>query len=128
MVEYRFVYDNVIRPGRTIFQVTNAGKEAHSLVMAPVDPDFPPIDEQLHGDDRMSIPPFAQIFPRGPGESGTFAIDIQPGRRYVFLCLVGDATGTSHALKGMNSEFVAASAGVSTANPAPSAVPRSRAS
>jgi hypothetical protein len=110
MEEYRFVYDKAIRPGRTIFKVVNVGKEDHSLVMFPAPADFPPFDVQLHGDERRAIPPFAQVFPRKPGEAGSFAVDVQPGQRYVFLCLVPDGAGISHALKGMNSEFVPLSA------------------
>lgn len=106
MEEYRFVYDKAIASGRTIFKVANPGKEDHNLVMFPVSSDFPPIDEQLHGEERRGVQPFAQVFPRRPGESGSFAVDLQPGQRYVFLCLMADGAGVSHALKGMNSEFV----------------------
>lgn len=106
MEEYRFVYDKSIVPGRTIFKVTNSGKEDHSIVMFPVSDDFPPIDAQLHGDERRTVEPMAQVFPRKPGESGSFAVDLQPGQRYVFLCLIAASDGQSHALKGMNSEFV----------------------
>lgn len=108
MEDYRFVFDPAIAPGRTIFRVVNTGHLDHNLVMFPAPEDYPPIEEQLHGDERRSVPPFAQIFPRRPGESGSFAVDLLPDQRYVFLCLMGGgANEVSHALKGMASEFVA---------------------
>jgi len=115
MEDYRFVYDSAIAPGRTIFRVVNTGQHDHNLVMFPAPEGYPPIDEQLHGDERRTVPPFAQVFPRRPGESGSFAVDLLPDQRYVFLCLMSDEDQVSHALKGMASEFVASVSGRSAA-------------
>lgn len=39
------------------------------------------------------------------GDTETFALDLVPGRRYGFLCLLNRANGDLHALLGMNGEF-----------------------
>jgi hypothetical protein len=104
MAEYRFDHAPETRPGRVVFRVTNAGSQAHSLVLVELDEDLPPIDQQLHSDVRRAVPTLAQVPERPPGSSDVFAADLVPGR-YGFVCFVKDADGVSHSLKGMSSEI-----------------------
>lgn len=110
MREYAFVYRAPVVPGRAVFRVVNVGSETHNLIMVPIPDSFPPIDEQLHGDERRPIYPVAQVFARKPGKTGTFAVDLVPHQRYAFMCAIAAADGQPHFLKGMNSEFRAADA------------------
>jgi hypothetical protein len=102
---YRFVYQPVIPGGRVVWKVVNAGRLVHRLTLLPLSDDLPPIDEQLHGEERQALTPFAGVPDRLPGETGTFATDLLPGHRYALICFNQDPDGVSHALKGMNSEF-----------------------
>lgn len=105
MDEYTFKYPPRVPAGRVIFRVRNSGRLPHRLSVLPLPEDLPPIDEQLHGPNRLTVTPFAGIPTRKPGIPGTFAVDFVAGRRYAFICFVRDPDGQSHALKGMNSEF-----------------------
>jgi hypothetical protein len=104
MTEYRFEHQVEIPAGRTVFRVTNAGAEPHSLVLVELTEDVPPIDTQLRSSERRGADTYAQVPERPPGSRDTFAVDLLPGR-YAFICFVRDAGGESHALKGMSSEF-----------------------
>lgn len=104
MTEDRFEHPPEIAPGRTVFRVTNAGAEPHSLVIVELAEDVPPIDEQLRSPDRRGAPTLAQVPQRPPGSRDIFAVDLTPGR-YAFICFTRDAAGVPHALKGMSSEF-----------------------
>lgn len=104
--EYRFTYTAPTAPGRVIFRFENKGKLVHQPDMLPLGREVPPIDEQLRGDERVAVAPFAGIPPRNPGETGAFAVDLQPGQRYAFVCFARDPDDDeSHALKGMATEF-----------------------
>jgi hypothetical protein len=105
MTEYRFQHQTEVLPGRAVFRVVNAGTEPHSLVLVELEPDMPPIDEQLRGPNRRGVATYAQVPQRPPGNRDVFAVDMVPGR-YAFICFVRDAAGQPHALKGMSSEFV----------------------
>ena len=104
MREYGFGYDRSVRPGRTVFRVRNTGRLSHELVLIPLPKNFPPIDVQLRSKKRQVIAPIAHLQPVQPGRSGTFAVDLAPGR-YAMVSFVTDRNGMSEALKGMNSEF-----------------------
>jgi hypothetical protein len=119
MHEYAFDYQAPVVPGRVVFRVVNTGKETHNLIMVPIPDDFPPIDEQLHGDVRRPIYPVAQIFAHKPGTSGTFAVDLVPHQRYAFMCAIAGTDGQPHFLKGMNSEFRAGDAPAPVAGTVP---------
>lgn len=105
MTEYSFSFDRTIPAGRVIIRSVNEGKVLHLTLLSPLGDDFPPIDEQLRGEERRTLIPMASTPPRRPGETGIFAVDLRPGR-YAFLCTLLDSQDdTSHALKGMASEF-----------------------
>lgn len=105
MREYRFEYPPAVPSGRVVFRLVNAGRREHQPDLLPLGDDFPPIDEQVRGEQRRVVTPFAGVPPRGPGETGTFAVDLAPGQRYAFVCFAEDPDGRSHALEGMTSEF-----------------------
>lgn len=104
MREYAFAYDRPISPGRTVFRVHNSGRRTHELVLIPLPEDFPPLDEQFRSKTGRLIAPLGRVRPLKPGRSGTFAVDLTPGR-YGMASLVDDSDGTSDARKGMTSEF-----------------------
>lgn len=104
MREYRFDHPAVLRAGRTVVRAPNRGRLAHELVLVFLPPELPPLDEQLHSSGRTVVATIVSLHRRAPGEAGTFAIDLEPGR-YAFICFVQDPDGVQHALKGMNSEF-----------------------
>lgn len=105
MTEYRFDYDRPVPAGRVVFRFVNAGQANHRPSLLPLPEDLPPITEQLRGDQRVVAVPFAGISTREPGETGVFAVDLEPGVRYGIICFARGPDGQSHALKGMASEF-----------------------
>lgn len=105
MREFQFDYDKAIPSGRVVLRFDNRGKLAHKVQILPLDDDFPSIEEQIRGDQRRFVPPYAQIFPKAPGESGSVALSLSPGHRYAFICQMFESDGESHAFKGMASEF-----------------------
>lgn len=123
MNEFGFHYDRKIPAGRVLFQVRNTGRLKHELVLLRLPDDFPPIDVQLHSKQRRPVPTLALLPARSPGQIGTFAADLTPGR-YAMLCgVLDDPDPVPHALKGMNSEFVVRSTGSSRDAPARPAEP-----
>lgn len=109
MQDYRFEYDDSVPAGRVVFELPNLGAVSHRPVLLPLDEKVPPILEQLRGDQRLAVSPLAQVLTRPPGSAGTFAVDLVAGQRYAWICFARDADGSSHALKGMASEFRAGS-------------------
>lgn len=103
MREFRF--DSRPPPsGRVVFRVSNVGRINHRLALAPLPADFPPIQQQLHGEDRQLVDTLVSIPDVPPGGTDSFAADIAPGR-WAFLCFVIAPDGESHAFKGMATEF-----------------------
>ena len=92
MTEYQFAYDHLSK-GRVVFQVVNDGQTVHRMSLVPLPEDLPPIQQQLHGDERRALNTLAAV-----------AVDLLPGR-YAFICFLTDPDGQSHALKGMANEF-----------------------
>ncbi|MEX2289756.1 MAG: hypothetical protein WD794_05445 [Mycobacteriales bacterium] len=119
MTEYGFSYDPTITAGRVLFRVRNTGTVVHSLNMLPLTEDIPPIDEQIRGDRRLAVRPFAGFESLRPGADTTFAVDLAPNTRYALLCFEADDEGVSHLLRGMNSEFRTARAGPPPPPPQP---------
>jgi len=101
----RLDYNHVVPGGRVVFKVVNAGRSVHRLALFPLPEDFPPIAEQLKGTERRPITPFAGVPDHLPGETASFAVDLEAGHRYALVDFSEDAEGVSQALKGMTSEF-----------------------
>lgn len=105
MLDYRFDLDRSVPAGRVVFRIRNRGQVPHHLTMLPLPEDVPLIAEQLRGTQRRVVEPYAGIYEREPGDSGTFAVDLAPGRRYALICSVQDEDGQPHWRKGMAREF-----------------------
>lgn len=105
MLDHRFELDRSVPAGRVVFRIRNAGQAPHHLTMIPLPDDVPPIAEQLRGSQRRFVDPFAGIYEREPGDTGTFAVDLGPGRRYAMICSVRDGDDQPHWAKGMATEF-----------------------
>lgn len=104
MREYAFDYQQPVPRGQMVFRVVNAGTLNHRLLLAPVPDDYPPVLEQLRGEERRPIEPVAGIPNRPPGDTTTFAANLAAGR-YFMICFVQDPDGRTHAIKGMATEF-----------------------
>lgn len=105
MYDYGFDFDTPVPAGRVVFRVRNTGSVTHRVTLVPLPEDMPPIDEQLHSDNRRGVHPVAGVNPRSPGGSSVFAVDLEEGRRYALICYQEDDDGVVHALKGGNAEF-----------------------
>lgn len=103
--EYRFELSRDIPAGRVVFRLRNAGDLPHRPALLPLGDELPPLEQQLRGQERSIVNPFAGTRTRVPGATGSFAVDLLPGARYGLICFVRDEDGTSHALKGMHFEF-----------------------
>ena len=104
MREYRFDFEPDVPSGRVVFDVANAGAADHALTLIRLPEDYPPIDAQLHSDERRPAATLARVPATAPGGGSHFAVDLVPGR-YAMVCFVTDADGVIHGLKGMNAEF-----------------------
>lgn len=106
MTEYDYAHPVPVPAGRVVFRFVNEGRLVHQPDLLPLPEGLPPIDEQLRGDQRAAITPFAGIPPREPGDVGTYAVDLVPGQRYAIVCFARDPDDDeSHALQGMATEF-----------------------
>lgn len=105
MDDYQFDFDPSVPAGRVVFRLKNTGQDPHHLVLFPLPEDLPPIEEQLRGSQRRLLEPFAGIYDREPGDTGTFAVDLVPGRRYAMVCSIVADDGEPHWRKGMITEF-----------------------
>lgn len=114
MREYAFELSGPLPAGRVIFRMVNEGREVHRPSLLALDDDIPPIDVQVRGSERRFIPPFAGVNARLPGAKGTFAVNLEPGRRYAFVCFAQAPDGQSHSIKGMTWESRAGSGGGTT--------------
>lgn len=110
--DYRFELTGTVPAGRVVFRVRNVGRVAHNLVLLALAESIPPIDEQLRGDSRELVTPFAGARPRDPQTEGSFAVELVEGQRYAMICTLLDPERRSHALKGMNAEFRAGHPGI----------------
>lgn len=104
MAEFRFDYDVTPPAGRVVFRARNLGRANHELLLLSLPADLPPVREQLQSSERRPVNTVGRIPPRVPGATGTFAVDLVPGR-YAMVCFVVDPDGEQHAVKGMTAEF-----------------------
>lgn len=105
MDEYHYDYERGIPAGRVVFRFVNTGLLKHRPSLLPLNEEIPPIDQQLRGENRAVVTPFAGVGTTEPGEVSTFAVDLIPGQRYALVCFADDPDGEPHRLQGMNSEF-----------------------
>lgn len=105
MHDHTFTFDTPVPAGRVVFRFVNEGGVAHSASLVPLPEDLLSLEEQLLGDERREVPNFAEVHARGPGEEGTFAVNLEPGRRYGLVCFLRDDDDVPHARLGMHAEF-----------------------
>lgn len=105
MTEYAFGVASSVPSGRVVFRVRNAGRLPHRVTLVRLPDDMPPIKAQLRGTERRFLEPFAGMPERRPGTTSSFAVDLEPGRRYAFICFTVDRDNKTHAQKGMGGEF-----------------------
>jgi hypothetical protein len=83
MAEHRFDFDRdqAIRPGRVVFEATNRGQRNHELVLLALPADLPgTLNDQLHSSTTRPVDTVAALSVRRPRQSGSFAVDLAPGR------------------------------------------------
>ncbi|MGH2810921.1 MAG: hypothetical protein ACRDIA_08580 [Actinomycetota bacterium] len=122
--DFSFDYNPKVPPGRVVFRFFNVGRATHVPSLIPLDEDFPPIDQQLRGAERRVASPFGGLRNRFPGQSGTFAVDLEAGHRYALICFAVDPDKTLHRLKGMTSEFRAGGGKPGPRPSAPAGIPQ----
>lgn len=106
MSEYRFTFDTNVPAGRVIVEARNTGKLDHEMLMTVLPDDFPAdVQEQLKGSTRRVLDPLAIAPRRGPGKTGTFAVDLAPGRYGLFCFLTEPGASQDHAHLGMAAQF-----------------------
>lgn len=110
MYDYGFDFDTPIPSGRVVFRVHNTGSVTHRVTLVPLPEDLPPIQEQVHSDQRRGVRPLGGVNPRQPGGRSVFAVDLEEGRRYALICYEKDDEGVVHARLGGVAEFRAGGA------------------
>ena len=105
MSDFAFGHTPATLAGRIVVRARNVGRSPHEIVLVELPEDLPrTIDEQLRGPERMGFPSVAYLPVHPPDTTGSFAIDLTPGR-YAFICFVKDGEGREHARLGMSSEL-----------------------
>jgi hypothetical protein len=103
--DHAFAFDDPVPAGRLVVEASNVGDEPHEVVLAPLPEDFDgDIDDFVDADERRLISPIYELAPQEPGETGRFAVNLDPGR-YALLCFVTDEEGTPHYEKGMAADL-----------------------
>lgn len=105
LAEYAIEYDRPIPPGRVVFRIHNAGDAVHRLALLPLPDDFPRVEEELANDTPRSVDPFARVPNLAPGETGVFAVDLVPGKRYAMVDYSKTSDGRMQAKLGVAAEF-----------------------
>ncbi len=104
MREYSFAVSGPLNGGRVIIRVVNAGHETHSPILVALDDASPPIDQVVRQPSPPSLAQLGSVNSRFPGAAGEFAVDLERGHRYAFVCRATTAEGEGHAQKGMTWE------------------------
>lgn len=110
LVEFGFALSESTLPsGDIAFQLTNAGRQAHEMVVIRL-LEGVSIQEALKAEDlaALGVADFGSIAPVDPGGEATGIMEaLEPGR-YGYACFLPDAEDpekTPHAFKGMAGEF-----------------------
>lgn len=84
--------------GRAVFRAHNRGDVAHELVVVDV-PDSPASE----GGSQVVLT-LGVVNARPPGQGGSVAVDLAPGR-YALVCLLRNDDGVAHSDLGMVARF-----------------------
>jgi uncharacterized cupredoxin-like copper-binding protein len=113
MSDYAFTIDKPLAAGHHVLNVTNDAVQAHELVLAELPPGKTVADlgnwvEKSLMKGPPPGKPVGGMAALGTGRSGTFPIDLKPGR-YGMICFLPDAKdGKTHFVHGMTKEFTVA--------------------
>jgi hypothetical protein len=110
LFEYGFKFPETLAAGRQVWKVTNAGREAHELLLVSV-PDGTTVEQiaelvnsdfatPVAGLNEESVVPAGGLGWLSPGGIGWTEVDLQPGT-YAALCFAFGPDFESHAMKGM---------------------------
>ena len=111
--DYTFTVDKPLTAGHHVLKVTNNGAQAHEVVVVALPPGKKIADLGTWVEKSlMQGPPpgrpIGGMATLAKGRSGTFPIDLKPGR-YGMICFVPDAKdGKPHFDHGMTQEFTVA--------------------
>lgn len=101
--DYDFAFDGPAPAGRLVIEASNVGDHPHELVLLQLPEGFSGDLEDLVGTGTTMLPIYSLDRLR-PGESGRFAVDLEPGT-YGLACFVEDEEGESHHEKGQVAEL-----------------------
>ena len=105
LMEYEFDFDEPVTAGRTSFVATNAGAQAHFMLLVRL-ADGVTLEEAMKSDGEKGIEGqwSSGIAAAGGSDEEALTVDLQPGT-YGMLCFISDPDGTPHAMKGMAKQF-----------------------
>lgn len=113
MSDYTFTIDKPLAVGHHVLKVTNDAVQAHELVLVELAPGKTIADlgnwvEKSLMKGPPPGKPVGGMAVLGKGRSGTFPIDLKPGK-YGMICFLPDAKdGKTHFEHGMTKEFTVA--------------------
>ncbi len=104
-VDYEFQWEGLLTAGPTSFVLTNAGAEAHFLLIVKL-AEGVTLDAALESEDGTGIEGEWASGLAAPGgeDEEVVNVELEPGN-YGMLCFISDADGTDHASLGMAQEF-----------------------
>lgn len=111
--EFRFIGIDGLKAGSQVVKAVNKGQQPHHMVVVtlaegktaqealgvlsgqtPPKPGPPPF---------TGFPGFVATF--APGTEGTRTLELEAGKKYLFVCFIPDVDGTPHLAKGMQAEL-----------------------
>jgi uncharacterized cupredoxin-like copper-binding protein len=113
MSDYTFTIDKPLAAGHHVLKVTNDAAQPHELVLVELPPNKTIVDlgnwvEKSLMKGPPPGKPVGGMAALGKGRSGTFPVDLKPGK-YGLICFLPDAKdGKSHFMHGMTKEFIVA--------------------
>lgn len=91
--------------GRVVFHITNAGKQVHRLALILWPQDAIGVHEELANDTATRVELLARTADLPPGQTGMFAVELEPDRRYAMIDYSEAPDGTMHGLMGVAGEL-----------------------
>ena len=111
--DYTFMIDKPLAAGHHVLNVTNDAEQAHEIVLVQLAPGKTIADmgdwvEKTMMKGPPPGKPMGGMAPLSKGRSGSFPIDLTPGR-YGMICFMPDAKDAkTHFVHGMTKEFTVA--------------------
>jgi uncharacterized cupredoxin-like copper-binding protein len=111
--DFRFVGIDGLRAGSQVVKAVNKGQQPHHMAVVTL-AEGKTVQEALGVLSGQTPPqPGPPPFTGFPGFVGTFApgaeatrtLDLEAGKKYLFVCFIPDVDGTPHLAKGMQAEL-----------------------